>query len=151
MKKIFSLLAFLPLMTIAQPKTNSVQQVLFTYDQSNRVIGINQKQVQISKTSGPIGNIVQEQKFEYLDNSQDPYVRKINSYQYNRESLKWYITAIEQQYFLYKDGKHIGDSSLYLSNGCPDCSEEARLKNLVWDEKNAGKRTGQMEQNRLKI
>lgn len=169
MEKIFFLLAFLPLMTIAQNKTASSQkpplilsissdtingkftQVLFTYDQSNRVIGITQKQVQVSKSTGLIDHIVQEQIFEYQGTSLDPYARKINSYQYNEESLKWYLAAIEQQYFLYKNGQHVGDSALYLSNGCPDCSEETRSKNLVWDQKEAEKRNGLMEQSSSKI
>jgi hypothetical protein len=169
MKKIFSILAFLPMMTFAQNKTTSSQkipliqsissdtlngkftQVLFTYDQSNRVIGITQKQVQVSKTTGQIDHIVQEQIFEYQGTSMNPYARKISSYQYNEESLKWYLTAIEQQYFLYKDGQHVGDSALYLSNGCPDCSEETRSKILVWDKNNAEKRTGLMKQSSVKI
>ena len=169
MKKIFSLLAILPLMTIAQKKTASSQklpliqsissdtlngkftQVLFTYDQSNRVIGITQKQVQVSKITAPIENIVQEQIFEYQGTLLDPFARKINSYQYNEDSLKWYLTAKEQQYFLYKNGQHIGDSSLYISISCPDCSEDTRSKDLVWDEKIAEKRTGLLEQTSLKI
>ncbi|HQR92817.1 MAG: hypothetical protein B7Y15_09330 [Bacteroidetes bacterium 24-39-8] len=172
MKKIFSILAVLPLFTFAQSKKPSSKtlpliqsissdtlkgkftQVLFTYDQSNRVIGITQKEVLVSKTSPktiPIENIVQAQTFQYQGNSLDPYARKISSYEYHQDSLKWFLYAIEQQYFLYKDGQHVGDSALYLSNSCPGCYRPNGPQNLVWDEKKAEKRIGLLEQNSEKI
>ena len=169
MKKILFLLAILPMITIAQSKTNSAQklpliqsissdtlngtftQVVFTYDQINRVIGITQKEVQVSKTTGPIDHVVQEQIFEYQGKSMDPFSRRIRSYEYNRDSLKWYLNDIEQQYFIYKEGQHIADSALYLSNGCADCYKPNGFKNVVWDESKAEKRLGLLKQTSLKI
>lgn len=172
MKKLISILALLPMLLFAQSKkpgpnelpliqsitsdtlNGKFTQVLFTYDNNNRVIGITQKELQLSKTSknaAPIEQIVQEQIFEYLGASTDPLARKISSFHFDRNTLKWILNTIEQQYFIYKDGKHIADSALYLSKGCPDCYDEQKSQNLVWDETKAEKRNGNLEQTTVKI
>lgn len=135
MKRILLLLTFIPFILIAQSKKASsinppliesitsdtangqFYQVLFIYDQSNRVIGITNKVLKISTVAKKQTiKIIEEVKqiFEYTRSSMAPYVRKIGYSEYDSASKAWHTDFSEEQYFLYENGKRIGDSTLLL-------------------------------------
>lgn len=92
-------------------------QVLFIYDQSNRVIGITNKVLKISRVAKKQTiKIIEEinQIFEYTGSSIAPYVRKIGYPEYDSASKTWHTNFFEEQYFLYENGKRVGDSTLSL-------------------------------------
>lgn len=137
MKSILIILAFIPLFTNAQsPKINSLNppliesittdtvkgkfyQIVFSYDQSNRVVSITNKVVTITtdpnKKKKHDEQITRRQSFEYKGSELVPFSRKIESYFFYRnklDSIKWYLASDAQQYFLYKNGQRVGDSTL---------------------------------------
>jgi hypothetical protein len=135
MKRILSLFAIIPFITFAQsPKTNSKKhpliesitsdtsngkfyQVLFSYDQNDRVIGITNKVIKITTVANKkTSKIIEEinQIFEYVGNSMEPYVRKTGYPAYNSATKNWHTDFIEEQYFLYDSGHRVGDSTLLL-------------------------------------
>jgi hypothetical protein len=135
MKRILLLIAISPFILIAQTKNTSSKkppliesitsdttngqfhQVLFIYDQSNRVIGITHKVLKITTVAKKqTFTIIKEEKqiFEYTGSSISPYVRKTGYSEYDSASKTWHTDFSEEQYFLYENGKRIGDSTLLL-------------------------------------
>lgn len=170
MKRILSILAIIPLITFAQSKKISstkppliesitsdtsngkFNQVLFSYDKMNRVVGIVNKEIKITtdslKKKKLIEKIIKEQSFEYKDTASQPFARKTISFKYNDvdefDNKILFIESIEQLYFLYKNGQRIGDSSIYFKNWQDD---------LDWDWKKAEpqKRIVKLEQTNQRI
>jgi hypothetical protein len=170
MKRIISLLAIIPFITFAQSKKTSSKkptliesitsdtskgkfnQVLFSYDQSNRVISIINKVIYINAGSTEKNKqtekIIKKQIFEYADTANQPFSRKITSYKpypkYSTDKEKWIAEEIEQQYFLYEQGQRVGDSSIYFKNW---------REELDWDSKRTEpqKRIGKLEQTNSRI
>jgi len=170
MKRILSILAIIPFFTFAQSKKTSSTNppliesitsdtsngkfnlVLFSYDKMNRVVGITNKKVAITTNSKKVKKLVEkiikEQCFKYTDTASQPFSRKITSYKpypkYSTDKKKWIVETIEQQYFLYKNGQLIGDSSIYLKNWQDE---------LNWDWKKAEpiNRIGKLEQTNQRI
>lgn len=148
MKRLLLLLIFIPFIAIAQSKKSSSKkppliesitsdtvngkyyQVLFSYDQSNRVIAITNTECKLisgkQKKKMKVDQIIRQQSFEYIGSTQEPFLRKIEAYEYNAGRKKWYLASTAQQYFLYKNGQRIGDSTLILERD--DDIEK-------WDEK----------------
>lgn len=170
MKRFITLLAIIPLITFAQfKKTSSTKppliesitsdtskgkfnQVLFSFDKRNRVVGIINKKVEITTDSDMknklIEKIIKEQVFEYADTANQPFSRKITYYKpypkYSTDKEKWIVESIEQQYFLYEHGQRVGDSSIYFKNW---------REELDWDSKTAEpqKWIGKLEQANSRI
>ncbi len=135
MKRILLLFAVIPIILFAQTQKNSsiqkpliesitsdttdgkFYQVLFSYDQENRVIGITHKGLRITTVSKKqtieIDDQV-EQFFDYKGNSKTPYLRKTGYSVYDSSTKSWHTEFSEEQYFLFKDGKRVGDSTLSL-------------------------------------
>ncbi len=166
MKRFISLLLFIPFITFAQPKkTNSTKppliesitsdtikgvynQVLFSYDESNRVIGITYKDCRIAtdsaKTKKLIKTISEQQTFEYQGSSIQPYLRTNLTYEYIEESKNWILSSIEKNYFFYKNGQRAGDSSLFLSNG-------DNKQDLVWEDNKASTNVSKLEKTKNRM
>jgi len=167
MKKIQFLIVLIPLISLAQTKkivstkpsfiqsitsdtsNGKFNQVLFTYDENNRVIAITNKEIKIEigakKKRAFKEYIIKEQIFQYTDTLLQPFSRKTTSYQPSKDNPKtWVIQSIEQLYFLYENGKRIGDSAVYLKNWQGD---------LEWDWKTAEpqKRIGKLQQTSQRI
>lgn len=109
----------LPLIeSITSDTTNGqFHQVLFIYDQSNRVIGITHKVLKITTVAKKqTFTIIKEEKqiFEYTGSSKAPYVRKKGYSEYDSASKTWHTDFFEEQYFLYENGKRVGDSIFFL-------------------------------------
>ncbi len=163
MKRLLLLLIFIPFIAIAQSKKSSSKkppliesitsdtvkglfyQVLFSYDLSSRVIGITNKEFKITsghnKKKTTVEQIIRQQTFEYVSNAVNPFLRKIEVYEFNADSEKWYLASKAEQYFLYENGKQIGDSTLLLERN--EDSEN-------WDEK-VKKRIGFLKQTSKEI
>ncbi len=129
------LLSLIPLITFAQSKkitstksplilsitsdtaTGKFYQVLFSYDQLDRVIGITHK-ILTAKTISKKQTIQLEdqviQIFEYVGNSNMPFLRKTGYSVYDSVNNSWHTDFLEEQYFLHKNGKRVGDSTLLL-------------------------------------
>lgn len=156
MKRIFTLLAIIPFNTFAQsPKIKSAKppliesitsdttngqfhQVLFIYDQSNRVIGITHKVLKITTVAKKqTFTIIEEEKqiFEYIGSSKAPYVRKKGYSEYDSASKTWHTDFSEGQYFLYKNGKRIGDSTLLLEENKNIIGKLEQTKKRIIHEK----------------
>lgn len=158
MKRMLIFFAFIPLFTNAQsPKKNSIKlpsiqsittdtvkgkfyQIVFSYDQSNRVIAITNTECKLisgkQKKKMKVDQIIRQQSFEYMGSAEEPFLRKIEAYEYIASKNKWYLASIAQQYFLYKNGQRIGDSTLIIERD--DNIEK-------WDEK-VKKRIGFLKQ-----
>jgi hypothetical protein len=158
MKKILFLLAIIPFITFAQSKKTTAtnppliesitsdtvkgkyQQVLFYYDNSNRVIGITYKIGKISTNSiNVVETIKEKQIFEYQDNAFQPYVRKDLSYEYGDKTNKWIVGSYWENYYLYENGRRVGDSVLVAFN-------EEEQQNWDWKKEKFGKRIGLLKQ-----
>jgi hypothetical protein len=132
MKRIFSLLVFLPLMTIAQtPKTGSktlpliesittdtikgrYQETVFSYDRFNRLIRIVNRVGHLEKSKNAVnGRWVVDttaiQKFGYVLDQKAPKYKKNISYESNGLGSKW-IKSSETYYYIYEQGKRVKDS-----------------------------------------
>lgn len=149
MKRIILLLTIMPIITFSQSKISSssklpliesitsdtvngkFNQILFSYDQSNRVVGITKKEISISTGSNKldrrIEQIIETQNFEYNGNAIDPFSQKFVSYEFDKKSKKWNKSTNEQKYFLYENGKRVGDSTLYIDNA----TRVIKLKNIT--------------------
>jgi hypothetical protein len=149
MKKTLFILTILPFISIAQsnntysnklPFIESItsdtvngkfNQLLFSYDQSNRVVGITKKEIIIvtnsDKTKTQVEQITEKQDFEYKGIAIEPFSRKLVCYELDKESKKWILTTNEQKYFLYENGKRVGDSTLYFDNAM----QVMKLKNIA--------------------
>ncbi len=153
MKRILTILTIIPLLASAQSKkandtkppliesitsdtvNGTFIQVLFSYDESSRVIGIDYKNVSMINDSTQsvkqMETFSKKQTFKYLDISNLPFERTTSFYDYNRKSREWNIGSIKKTYFLYKNGKRYGDSSLAIDNN-------DKKKDFKWDENNKG-------------
>ncbi len=166
MKRILIILAIIPFITIAQPKKTSTtkpsliesitsdtvngqfNQVLFSYDESERVISITFKDVKIiSDSTNPaklVEVITKNQSFEYQGISVQPYLRTNHSYDYLKQSEKWILASIRKTYFLYSNGLRVGDSTLFLSNG-------DKKEAFKWEDSKASTNVFKLEQTNNRI
>lgn len=137
MKKILYIFTIIPFIIFAQSRiTNSKKppliesitsysangqfyQVLFIYDQSNRVIEITHKVLEITTVAKKQTIQIKEevkQVFEYTGNSIVPYVRKTGHSNFNKTTNKWHTDFFEVQYFLFESGFRVGDSTLLIKD-----------------------------------
>ncbi len=105
------------------------KEIIFTYDQANRVIsvadinytikdpGSNQSDQHLADTTNSI------QKFEYSGNNKQPLLRRVITYDYDkRESVDsmaetkmvWHTDQL--QYFIYTNEKRVRDSIIHKEN-----------------------------------
>ncbi len=132
MKRIFSLLAFLPMISLAQsPKTASkslplietvtsdtikgkYQETVFAYDGLKRLIlivnriGYLQKSNNISSERWVVDTTA-IQKFGYVLDQRVPAFKKNIRYESNGIGSKW-VKGIETNYYKYEHGKRVMDS-----------------------------------------
>ncbi|MEI6264620.1 MAG: hypothetical protein WCP74_05925 [Sphingobacteriia bacterium] len=149
MKRFITLLAIIPLITFAQSKkTTAINppliesitsdtvngifiQVLFSYDENNRVIGIINKDVSIIKDSTKTDILVEKinlkETFEYQGNAKLPFVRISSFYDLDNKTKEWIVYSIKKTYFLYKNEQRVGDSSLSLRN-------DDNKRDFKWDD-----------------
>lgn len=132
MKTILLLIALLPLVLFAQNKLPLIQsitsdtlkdkyhQLIFTYDQDNRVTRIIDTRCKLKKTISntllPSIDTVSIQQFNYDGSSSKPISRKITGFEFNPTLKAPIWTYIEIDVFIYKEGKHIQDSIIYKEN-----------------------------------
>ncbi len=138
MKRILLLFAVIPIILFGQTKKpNSTKppliqsitsdtvngkfnQLFFSYDELDRVTSITKKEIIITTDSKKINKqveqITEKQDFEYKGDSTKPFARKLVSYESYDEGKKWYLAKDELHYFLFKDGKRVGDSILYVDD-----------------------------------
>ncbi len=132
MLRIFSLLAFLPLMTIAQtPKTGSkiipliesvttdtvkgrYQETVFAYDGSNRLILIVNRNGRLQKINNGsskrwVVDTTAIQRFGYVLDQRAPTYKKNISYGSSSNGSKW-VKGTETNYYKYEHGKRVMDS-----------------------------------------
>lgn len=136
MKRIILLFTIMPIIAYAQSKISSssklpliesitsdtvngkFNQVVFSYDEYYRVVGITKKEISISTGSNILDRrfeqIIETQNFEYKGNATDPFSRKLVSFEFDGKSKKWNKTTNEQKYILYENGKRVRDSTLYF-------------------------------------
>lgn len=167
MRKIQLLFVFITIITFAQSKKIIINQpsliqsitsdtakgmfnqVIFSYDERNRVIGIVYKDLKIIndsiKKDSLIEKITKSQTFEYKGNVNQPYLRINFLYDYVEDSTNWQVTSIEKTYFLYRNEKRIGDSSLLIHN-------VDKTENFKWDDSNTVSTTvSKLEQSDTRI
>ncbi|OYU57038.1 MAG: hypothetical protein CFE25_07425 [Chitinophagaceae bacterium BSSC1] len=132
MKRIFSLLAFLPLITIAQSKKNAskilpliesictdtikgkYQETVFAYDRFNRLIRIVNRNGHLQKSNNTSTNrwvldTTSIQKFGYVLDQSVPAYNKTISYESNGKGSKW-IASTDTYYFKFEHGIRVMDS-----------------------------------------
>ena len=163
MKLIISVLVILPFMATAQMKSSSKKDtpliesitsdtisgtckvIVFEYDQLKRVIIITDKEIEIKK--GPKTSITSEervikvQKFQYQQNEQIPVTRRVISFEYDDTSM---VQVEELQYFLFKNGQRIGDSTIYPGTDQQKADTES-------GDKNSPKRVAHFKQTLTKV
>lgn len=90
-------------------------QVFFSYDQLNRVVSIIKKEIIITmdsnNTNSQVERITEKQDYQYKGSVLAPFSRRI---EYDEE--EWYLDPFRQRYFLYKNGKRVGDSPDPVNN-----------------------------------
>jgi hypothetical protein len=88
---------------------------VFEYDQLKRVSSITKKENEIKKEpenkTSTVERIIEVQKFHYRQNEQIPFARLIDFYDDETGELIGEYQKLE--YFLFKNGKRIGDSTIY--------------------------------------
>ena len=88
---------------------------VFEYDQLKRVSSIIEKENEIKKgpknKTSKVERIIEVQKFQYLQEEQIPFARQIDFYDDETGELIRDYQKLE--YFLFKNGKRIGDSTFY--------------------------------------
>lgn len=150
MKKIFSILAFLPIILFAQKKLPLIEsitsdslkgkyrKIIFAYDQDNRVTNIFEtecKTPNASKNDGhPLIDTVSIQNFNYAGSSKQPISRKNTSFEFDTAIKASVWSSVEMHVFIYKEGKHIQDSITYKENRT-DLEENHPYKNKVYNWK----------------
>jgi len=129
MKKLLFIIFFLPIFSIAQayklgkPASKKLLttitsdtlnrqflKITITYDQLNRVVSILQTDNRLLIGSKMQVRKVLLQNFEYDGNNMLPIYRKRATYGYNKELAKDTIDLYEKQFFIYENGKRMGDS-----------------------------------------
>lgn len=133
MQKFLLLFSLIPFITAAQLKPSSKKAApliesitsdtvkgkykafVFEYDQLKRVSSITEKENEIKKgpenKTSTVERIIKVQKFQYRQKEQIPFARQIDSYDDETGELIREYQKLE--YFLFKDGKRIGDSTVY--------------------------------------
>ena len=133
MKPIIFVIAILPLIVTAQEKVSTktilpqiesitsdtlngiCKAIFFEYDQLKRVSSISVKKIEIKKGSEPVETFIKVQNFQYKQNEQLPFAS--HTYNYDYEDIRFSRERDGQsqqiQYFQFKNGKRIGDSTIY--------------------------------------
>ncbi len=133
MQKILLILLLLPFVSTAQTKSASnktipllesitsdtingtCKAIVFEYDQLKRVSRISVKEISIKKGSEPVETLIKVQDFQYQQNEQILFASHIFNYDY--EDIKFQRSGVgpsqQLQYFIFKDGKRIGDSIIH--------------------------------------
>lgn len=93
----------------------SCKKIVFEYDQLKRVSSISIKKIEIKKGLGSVETLIKVQDFQYQQNEQLPFASHTLNYDY--EDIRMIRDRVgpsqQLQYFLFKNGKRIGDSSNY--------------------------------------
>ena len=162
MQKFLLLLSLVPFFCAAQmkslPETNTpllvsivsdtvngkYKTIFFQYDQLKRVTAISLMLYEIKKTANGITEsekLIQNQHFQYHNNEQIPFARRIVNYDYEDiRMIRDRVGPTQQlQYFLFKNGKRIGDSTIYQEY-------EQLVKDAKFDDKKAQKRVASFVQ-----
>ncbi len=133
MQKFLLLFSLIPFITAAQVKHSSKKAApliesitsdtvkgkykafVFEYDQLKRVSSITEKENEIKKglknKTSTVERIIEVQKFQYRQEEQIPFARQIDFYDDETGELIPEYQKLE--YFLFKKGKRIGDSTVY--------------------------------------
>jgi hypothetical protein len=133
MQKFLLLIGLIPFISNAQVKPSSnntipliesitsdtvkgsCKKIVFEYDQLKRVSSISVKEISIKKESGSVETLIKVQDFQYHQNEQLPFASHIYNYDY--EDIRMIRDRVgpsqQLQYFLFKNGKRIGDSVVY--------------------------------------
>lgn len=85
-------------------------KIKIKYDQLNRVVTMLQTDNRLVKGGKMQVRKVLSQDFEYDGNSLLPIFRMRATYGYNKELVKDTIYLYEKQFFIYENGKRVGDS-----------------------------------------
>ena len=93
----------------------SCKKIVFEYDQLKRVSSISVKKIEIKKGAGSVETLIKVQDFQYQQNEQLPFASHTLNYDYEdiRFSKESDGQSQQIQYFQLKDGKRIGDSTIY--------------------------------------
>jgi hypothetical protein len=131
MLKFLLILSLLPFVSQAQIKSASqtntpllvsivsdtvkgnYKAVFFEYDQLKRVTAITDMRYETKESpNGKTGfeKTIKHQYFKYHNNEQLPYLRRVETNDFDEETGKWLGADVEDQIFLLKNGIHIGDS-----------------------------------------
>lgn len=135
MQKFLLLFSLIPFIATAQLKPSSKKAApliesitsdtvkgkykafVFEYDQLKRVSSITEKVNEIKKgpenKTSSVERIIEVQKFQYRQKEQIPFARLIDFYGYDDKTGELDGEYKELEYFLFKNGKRIGDSSVY--------------------------------------
>ncbi|OYZ48243.1 MAG: hypothetical protein B7Y15_12370, partial [Bacteroidetes bacterium 24-39-8] len=133
MQKFLLLIGLIPFISNAQVKPSSKKAApliesitsdtvkgkctafVFEYDQLKRVSSITEKEIEIKKgpenKTSTIERKIEVQIFQYRQKEQIPFARQIDSYEDETGELIPEYQKLE--YFLFKNGKRIGDSAVY--------------------------------------
>jgi len=164
MQKFLLLIGLIPFISNAQVKPSSnntipliesitsdtvkgsCKKIVFEYDQLKRVSSISVKEISIKKESGSVETLIKVQDFQYHKNEQLPFASHIYNYDY--EDIRMIRDRVgpsqQLQYFLFKNGKRIGDSSNYQEY-------KQLVKDAKFDHKKAQKRVASFAQTDSKV
>lgn len=87
-------------------------QVLFSYDERNRVKEIVYKDVTVNEKE----QLTKKEIFDYQGLSSQPYQQSNYNYTYHEKRKVWFLQSIDKRFFLYNLNKYVGDSTLFLNN-----------------------------------
>jgi|GEM_PF-2653527 len=164
MQKFLLLIGLIPFISNAQVKPSSnntipliesitsdtvrgsCKKIVFEYDLLKRVSSISIKGIEIKKGSGTVETLIKVQDFQYHQNEQLPFASHIYNYDY--EDIRMIRDRVgpsqQLQYFLFKNGKRIGDSSNYQEY-------KQLVKDAKFDHKKAQKRVASFAQTDSKV
>jgi hypothetical protein len=155
MQKILLILLLFPFVSAAQIKSASnktipllesitsdtingtCKAIVFEYDQLKRVSRISVKEISIKKESESVETLIKLQNFLYQQNEPLPIASHIYNYDY--EDIRFNKVrdgngkSQQLQYFLLKNGKRIGDSTIYQKY-------KQLIKGAKFDDQEAEKR-----------
>lgn len=164
MQKFLLLIGLIPFISNAQVKPSSnntipliesitsdtvkgsCKKIVFEYDQLKRVSSISVKKIEIKKGSESVETLIKVQDFQYQQNEQLPFKSHTLNYDYEDIRFSKEIDGQSQQiqYFLLKNGKRIGDSTIYQEY-------EQLVKDAKFDDKIAQKRVATFVQTPTKL
>jgi hypothetical protein len=164
MQKFLLLFSLIPFIAVAQLKPSSkkaapliesitsdtvkgsCKKIVFEYDKLKRVSSISVKKIEIKKrsenTTSTIEIKIEVQKFHYRQNEQIPFARLIDFY--DDETGELILEYQKLEYFLFKDEKRIGDSTIYP--GGEQQKEDSEL-----EDKHSPKRVATFVQTQTKV